>query len=271
MYNLLYDLLVQAVEGLRTRKRLRLLLLFVTPLVSLLLAVFLTATESFDSRSYRTFHDLLLPAVFASIIAFLVTLVSFTSIRLKGSTVDSELDALRRDREEIEKRLNEMRGAQPKQAEDIFDTVRLSLNQFTEYYTINKSQAKNSFRASLFAVVAGLVTIVGGAWIFYFQPQPDIKLTLISSIAGILAEFIGAAYFNLHNKSLAQLNYFYQTLVQMQNTMLAVKLCENLPEEKATELRERLIMTLIGLAPSRIEAGELAPNSHLQRAADAAR
>lgn len=271
MYNLFYDLLVQAVEGLRNRRKLRLLLLCVMPLVSLLLTAVLFATESFDSHSYRTLHDLLLPAVFVSIAAFLVTLLSFTSIRLKVSTVDSELDAIRREREEIEMRLNEMRSVQPKQTEDIFDTVRLSLNQITEYYTINKSQARNSFRASLFAVVAGLLTIVGGVWIFYFQPHPDIKLTLISGIAGLLAEFIGAAYFNLHNKSLSQLNYFYEALVQMQNTMLAVKLCENLPEERATELREKLIMTLIGLTPSSVENGNLAPNPRLQREGGAAR
>jgi hypothetical protein len=271
MYNMFYDLLIQAIEGLRTRKRLRLLLLILTPVVALLLTVFLTIAEAIYSPTYRTLYDLLLPAVFISIATFFVTLLSFTSIRLRGSTVDSELAAIRKEREEIEKRLNEMRGAQPRETEDIFDTVRLSLNQITEYYTINKSQAKNSFRASLFAVVAGLATIVGGTWIFYFQPQPDIKLTLISSIAGVLAEFIGAAYFNLHNKSLSQLNYFYETLVQMQNTMLAVKLCESLPEEKATELREKLIMTLIGLSPSGGMPGELVPNPRLQRTAVAAR
>lgn len=104
---------------------------------------------------------------------------------------------------------------------DVLDSIRLSLNQLTEYYTINKARARNSFRLSVFVIVTGLATIVFGIWLFYFRSS-NMPLAAISTVAGVLVEFIGGAYFYLFNRATNQLNYFYGTLVRSQETMLAV-------------------------------------------------
>jgi len=171
-----------------------------------------------------------------------ISLAAYSGIKLKGSgRIELEsLESIREERQTIQERLHD------KPKGDIIDTIQLNLNQLSEYYVINKSQARNSFRFSVFAVISGLVTLVAGVWIFYLRTPPNIEMSIISGAAGVLIQFIGAAYFYLYRTSLEQLNFFFAQLVKMQDTMLSVKLCEQIaPEEKQAALRERIILTLL--------------------------
>ncbi len=163
-----------------------------------------------------------LPPIFiSSIFTLLLGLAAYAGLKVRGSGgLQIELQSLREERKRITERLAET----PKP--DILDTIQLSLNQLNEYYTINKSQARNSFTFSVFAIVVGLGTLLGGIWIFYLRETPKIELTAITSIAGVLTQFIGGAYFYLYRRSQEQLNFFFAQLVKMQDTMLSVKLCE---------------------------------------------
>lgn len=184
-----------------------------------------------------------LPPVFVtSGFMLLLGLAAYTGIRIRGSGIgfQVELQSLREERKRITERIAET----PKP--DIIDTIQLSLNQLNEYYTINKSQARSSFRFSVFAVIVGLATLLGGIWIFYLREAPKVELTAITSIAGVLTQFVGAAYFYLYRRSQEQLNFFFAQLVKMQDTMLSVKLCEQVqPLEKQGALREKIILTLL--------------------------
>lgn len=64
----------------------------------------------------------------------------------------AEIKSNKEERNEINRRLDN-------RPEDILITIQLGLNQLNEYYIINKGQARNSFRFSIFAVIAGLLTI----------------------------------------------------------------------------------------------------------------
>jgi hypothetical protein len=168
-------------------------------------------------------------------------LAAYVGLNIKGGGfLQLELESLHEERKRITERLAET----PKP--DILDTIQLSLNQLSEYYTINKSQARNSFTFSVFAIVVGLATLVGGIWIFYFRESPQLEMAAITSIAGVLSQFIGGAYFYLYRRSQEQLNFFFEQLVKMQDTMLSVKLCEQVqPPEKQVDLREKIILTLL--------------------------
>ena len=168
-------------------------------------------------------------------------LVSLTPVKIKGGgAIQLELNTLHEERNKIRERITKT------EKPNVLDTIQLNLNQLSEYYTINKSQARNSFRFSVFAIISGLATIIAGIWFFYLQENPNIGLTAISSVSGVLIQFIGAAYFYLYRKSLEQLNFFFSQLVKMQDMMLSVKLCEEVsPPEKQIELREKVIITLL--------------------------
>lgn len=242
MFDLMLDAVGAVVEGLRKLPSLR---LWVTVLSTIVVALALTIWAT----APIFFHPDLVPdirqaapgvAVMAGVGLFLA-LISFTSVRIQGGgSARIEVESLREERHRIQQRLAE----QPKP--DILDTIQLSLNQLSEYYAINKSQARNSFRFSVFAVVVGLATLIGGIWLFYLTENQNIQLTAISGIAGALIQFIGGAYFYLYRKSLDQLNYFFSQLVKMQDTMLSVRLCEQIePEDRQAELREKVILTLL--------------------------
>jgi hypothetical protein len=171
--------------------------------------------------------------------------MSFTEI----SGVEVELRPIRKEREEIRQRIEHDPAA------NVLNTIQLGLNQITEYYTINKSQARKSFSFSVFAVVSGLATLIGGVWLFYFGKTPNVGLAALSGVGGLLLQFIGGASFYIYNKSLAQLNYFYDKLVRMQDTMLSIQLSNQL-EDKSRQnvIRERLILEILtrhgdGLTP----------------------
>jgi hypothetical protein len=171
---------------------------------------------------------------------FVCSVLALTEVRLVDTSINAELARLKGEREELKRRVEE----EPSKKSNIFDSIQLSLNQLTEYYTINKGQARSSFRSSIFAMVVGLGTLVSGIWFFYFH-QGNVQLATLSSISGVLVQFIGGAYFVLYKKSLEQLNFFYESLLTMQDTMLAVQLAEQLEEEHRGEVYEKIIMALI--------------------------
>ncbi|GEM_PF-1418996 len=182
--------------------------------------------------------DEVLP-IFLAIIAIVFFVLSRVII---GSPVDDkkELADIKQERDDLRHKI------EAKSEPSIFDTVQLSLNQMTEYYTINKSQARRSFNFSIFAIVVGLITIIAGVWLFYLNAAPNINLTILTGIAGLLLEFIGGAYFFVYRKSLEQVNFFFTQLVKIQDTMLSINLAKDLGDkEKEIESVEKIIESLL--------------------------
>lgn len=166
-----------------------------------------------------------------------VGLLAIAPIDILG--IEDELEPIRQEREEIQQRID--RETRP----DITDNILLNLNQINEYYTINKSQARSSFRSSVFAIIVGLLTIVGGVWIFYLQPESNVQLATVSTVGGVLAEFIGAAYFVLYNKTMDQANHLHDRLVKMQDTMLAISLCDRLEDNPSRHDAIKQVITAL--------------------------
>jgi len=195
----------------------------------------LPAALSIDSIVRLATSSLTVGGVFAAPFIILLYATLIASSPQQGD----ELAPIRKEREEIRDRIKEKEP-------DIFDTIQLNLNQLSEYYTINKSQARNSFRASVTAIIVGFLTIIVGIWVFYLPGHPIPNLTYMSVIGGILLQFIGGAYFYLYNKSLAQLNFFFARLTIMQDTMLSIKLCDQIAElPTKAKILEELIFEII--------------------------
>ena len=151
----------------------------------------------------------------------IVVLISFTSIKIDRDGLKDELVTIKQEREKIIERIS-------KKENNVIDTIQLSLNQITEYYTINLSQARSSYRWSITAIIVGLITLIAGAWLLFFQKTPNITVGVITGISGILIEFIGASNIYIYNKSLSQLNLYFRELINIQDTMLAIELCEKI-------------------------------------------
>jgi hypothetical protein len=187
------------------------------------------------------FRDSILGVTIATSVFFGFGIAAYSPVNLKDIlNPDFELFSIREEQAKIRKRVPKT----PK--EDLFTTIQLNLNQTTEYYAISKRQAQSSFGFSVFASVVGLAVLVAGIWVFYFSDAKNLSLATVTGIAGILSEFIGAAYFYMYRKTISQMNFFYVYLARLQDTMLAVKLMEDMDDlAKQVVLREKIVMALI--------------------------
>jgi len=111
------------------------------------------------------------------------------------------------------------------------------------YYKTNQRHVAWSFWASLSALVIGLVVLVAGVGLALYGSTPAISIT--TTAAGVLTQFISAGFFYLYNKNLRQLNVFYQRLVQHQDLLFAFGLTGHIPEADRPDTIKGLVGALL--------------------------
>ena len=223
------DVALKAAALLRERPKARRTLLFTSGGVLVAVTIFWLVALSRVIPTLYAFSEFFIPAFLIPGVLFLTAALAY----LPGQ--DSELGPIRKERERIQERIEKENRV------GVLDTIQLSLNQLTEYYTINKGQARRSFNFSVVAISLGLLTLIGGIWLFYFSSNRNTQLATLSSISGLFIQFIGGANFYIYNKSISQLNMFYAELVRTQNTMLAIELADQIAPERRDIVKERLI------------------------------
>ena len=143
------------VDQLRQRPRLRWWVATVSGAAMTLSGLLWCATfilaplEYFGGRA----REALTPFIGLFGVAFLVSAAAYFP------SEDAELGDIRKRREKIEERFATEDKA------GVLGTIQLSLNQLTEYYAINKAQARRSFNFSVVAIGMGLITLVSGIWL----------------------------------------------------------------------------------------------------------
>lgn len=177
--------------------------------------------------------------------------LSYASIDLLSlsSTVRDtiEIQGIQRQRAAI---VDEVSGGSGGSSGDISHSIRLSLNELREYYVINKSQGRKSFGFSVLMVLAGFILISLGICILYFDKNASTTVAILTSIAGLLSQFIGATSFYLYRKTLDQLNHYFQQLTETQRIMLAIQLSGEASDVKSQDgLRRMIVASLLSAKP----------------------
>jgi hypothetical protein len=249
-------------RGLRRRPFLR--AIFVAVAICLLAAsigyiilIFVHAHDQFiplDSVFQPIGYGLLLVVIFALALAtgLLAFLDDSTAQRLvvEGEYVVPDVAQIRVQRKDLEDKLrqNDSPGV------EWFDSLELNLNHLSEYYALNKSQSRNSFRMGVGAVMAGGVALLVGVALLYHDPR-GISAGTFTSIGGVVIQFIGGSCFYLYNKSRVQIEFFYQKLNSLQGNMLAVRLCEQIEDPALRDqVRRDIVNKLVGSKPTRSDA-----------------
>lgn len=119
-----------------------------------------------------------------------------------------------------------------------------SPTELERYYRMNQRHLQLSFTAGLAALIVGLAVLIGGAVAAYKGDNSAVGATV--TIGGILTEFIGAGFFFLYSRNLRQSNVFYEKLIRVQDTVNAVELVRELPDERrwpAMEFAINLLLT----------------------------
>lgn len=117
--------------------------------------------------------------------------------------------------------------AQESGSKDPYAALDLATKRLNEYYAINQSQARGSFRWAVFAMFCGFSTIVAGVWLFYLGEHPDVFLTSLSTAAGIVVNVVSTLYLYLHNKTQRRSLYYYNQLVRLQQLGLLIRMAES--------------------------------------------
>lgn len=117
-------------------------------------------------------------------------------------------------------------------SKDPYAALDLATKRLNEYYAINQSQARGSFRWAVFAMFCGLATIISGVWLFYLRGTPNAFLTSLTTAAGIMINVVSSLYLYLHNKTQRRSLYYYNQLVRLQQLGLLIRMAESHPETK---------------------------------------
>lgn len=123
----------------------------------------------------------------------------------------------------------EEKKAAEKQFEEsntVENAIKLDLSRLNEYYVINQSQARSSFRWAVLAMLLGFFTIISGVWFFYFREGSNTFMASLSTVAGIVVNLVGALFLRLHSKIEARSVYYFDQLSRLQQISIAIRLVD---------------------------------------------
>lgn len=114
-----------------------------------------------------------------------------------------------------------------------FDSlVRINVDNLAEYYTLVKVHTNNSFRASLLAGLIGFGLILIGV-IAGFGGESAATPAKLAAFSGVITEFISGVFFYLYNRTVRQLKEYHDSLLAVQNILLALKLVNDTSDATA--------------------------------------
>ncbi len=122
--------------------------------------------------------------------------------------------------------------------EPYFDKlVKINVENLSEYYLLVKKHTEKSFTLSVAIILLGFGLIAGGLWMGYLNPALK-DISYITTASGTLVSFVGGSVFWLYSRTVEQLKHYHDSLLDVQNILLAFKLIEGTASES-----ERSIMT----------------------------
>jgi Cyanobacterial TRADD-N associated 2-Transmembrane domain len=109
-------------------------------------------------------------------------------------------------------------------ADNVFRYVFLINNAAVEkYVSQSRAQAEASFLLSRRAGIAGFALLLGSIVIglVYQRTDHPLDIAYLSAVAGAITQFLSGVFFWLYNRTLQQINLFYQGIMSQQTEALA--------------------------------------------------
>lgn len=93
-------------------------------------------------------------------------------------------------------------------------------------------QAKLAYNCALLAVFLGIILISAGIVFIYLN---KIEITIVSSVVGVLSEFISAILFNFSNKANDKLEKVQKDLSKFENARVGLELISNIEDQSTKD------------------------------------
>ena len=223
-------------KKLKKKPSLRKSLFICSIITSVILVIFLYFNEAkLNNGGNYILTSVIAVGFVASLGVLYISILSYF-ISDSSNTVSERLEERAEERARLADKLeNEI---------NVMDVIKINLNQLDEYYTINKAQARRSYSFSILMITVGFITLIAGI-ILWYNGKLDASITIIASLAGVIAEFIGATSLFLYKENSKQAQSFVDKLSYLQHIMLAVELSEKLKDDKREEEIALIISALI--------------------------
>jgi len=113
--------------------------------------------------------------------------------------------------------------------EDYFkNLVTINVSNLKEYYFLVKSHTRASFQTSIVAGMLGFGLVVTGLIAGYTAKTQT--FTAVAAGSGILMQFIAGVFFYLYNRTVRQLKEYHDSLLDVQDVLLALKVLESVQD-----------------------------------------
>lgn len=110
------------------------------------------------------------------------------------------------------------------------------------YNELTKKQADKSFLLALLSSVLGTLLITFGIVLMFFNATNP---TYIATAGGVITELISVVFLYFHTKTLKNMSRFHNKLLLSQNTSIALKIVEELPNEEKNTTRAKIAEQLV--------------------------
>jgi hypothetical protein len=166
--------------------------------------------------------------------------VSGSRFELAFATEPPSPDEALKERLKAEKQFEESKAPE--------DAFKLDLTRLQEYYAMNQSQGRSSFRWAKLSMLIGFGTIIGGIWLFYFRniQQPDKFMAALSTAAGSVVSLVSGLFLHLFSKTQDRSLLYYEKLARMQKLFIAIRLAEaHTDPQTQTDARTLILKELL--------------------------
>jgi len=148
----------------------------------------------------------------------------------------------------------------PETQTDYFEQlVAINLTNLSDYYALVRSHAARSFVLAAMAATLGFL-LVCGALVFAVYDRDSAAIGYAGVAAGTITEMVAAVFFVLYSRTVRQLKDYHDSLLDVQNVLLSLKMVESVDEQdRRAELTAALIKALLdgrGSGPEHSQSSE---------------
>jgi hypothetical protein len=182
-------------------------------------------------------------------VVFIIILILALLVGISVLGVQGSISSLQTDTDVLSMRMkivNIFSGNVQESSGSYFDSlVQINVENLASYYALVKTHTDKSFLVSIIAGIIGFTLIAAGL-VVGFTASTNI-IAYITSASGILTEFIAAVFFYLHNRNVAQMKGYHDSLLAVQNILLAFKLVEDTRDEtEKAKMVSQMLAYLVG-------------------------
>lgn len=123
--------------------------------------------------------------------------------------------------------------------DNILQLMLANMAELREYYYISKNHAKLSFTFAIINSILGIALLCYA--VYYSLSNSEIQPVIISVVSGAVSEIFAATSLVIHNKTLVQLNHYYNALHENEMFLSTVNLVGNLSVDKQDEAYMEII------------------------------